>query len=142
LRRHSSQNLIGEIVMRIVVRPAMEPQREIDVTQRLIAVIAEELWRTCGGNEQLNWIEAETHLRQIVGETTIEAHLYAMQCNSLAPSQTKRGFNVTIDYQDGASDNGNEEQRLPRERGQGAGVGQRRQGSAREPRPSVRRRCS
>jgi hypothetical protein len=59
--------------MRIVVRPVMEPQLEIDVTQRLVAAIAEELWRVCGGNDHLNWIEAELHLRRIVGEARIAA---------------------------------------------------------------------
>jgi len=54
--------------MRIVIRPVMEPQRELDVTHRLIGVIAEELRKTYGGNEQLNWLEAEQHLREIVHE--------------------------------------------------------------------------
>lgn len=53
--------------MRIIVRPIVDPQREIDLTQRLIAAIAEELWRLYGGNEQLNWLEAELHLQHIVG---------------------------------------------------------------------------
>jgi len=59
--------------MRIIIRPIMDRQREIDLTQRLIAAIAEELWRLYGGNEQLNWLEAEMHLQRIVGETRAEA---------------------------------------------------------------------
>lgn len=59
--------------MRIVIRPVMEPQHEIDISQRLVAAIAEELWCLYGGNDHLNWLEAETHLRQIVGETRTEA---------------------------------------------------------------------
>ncbi len=52
--------------MRIIIHPLIEPEREIDVTHRLIAAIAEELWRLYGGNDHLNWIEAERHLRRIV----------------------------------------------------------------------------
>jgi hypothetical protein len=58
----------SEAHMRITIRPAMEPFRAIDITDRLIAAIADELWRACGGNAQLNWIEAEAHLAAIMGE--------------------------------------------------------------------------
>lgn len=58
--------------MRVVVHPMLEPERQIDLTERLIAAIAEELWRTHGGNDQLNWIEAEAHLRRIVRPETLE----------------------------------------------------------------------
>jgi hypothetical protein len=44
----------------------LEPEQERDVTDRLVAAIAEELWRLYGGNEQLNWVEAEAHLRRIL----------------------------------------------------------------------------
>ncbi len=52
--------------MRLVIRPILDPDREIDLTHRLTAVIAEELWRQFGGNERLNWLEAELHLSAIV----------------------------------------------------------------------------
>ena len=61
--------------MRIVIRPVVDRQREIDLTQRLIAAIAEELWRLYGGSEQLNWLEAELHLQSIVGEVRAEARV-------------------------------------------------------------------
>jgi hypothetical protein len=48
--------------MRLVIRPVQEAHRELDITHRLVSAIAEELWRRYGGNEQLNWIEAERHL--------------------------------------------------------------------------------
>jgi len=60
--------------MRLVIRPVMDPQREIDLTHRLTAAIAEELWRLFGGNEQLNWVEAEMHLQRLVAEVRLEAH--------------------------------------------------------------------
>jgi hypothetical protein len=44
----------------------LEPEQELDVTNRLVAAIAEELWRLYGGNDQLNWVEAEAHLRRII----------------------------------------------------------------------------
>ncbi len=52
--------------MRLVIRPVQDPQREIDLTHRLTAAIAEELWSLYGGNEQLNWVEAELHLQRLV----------------------------------------------------------------------------
>ena len=54
--------------MRITIRPIADPRREIDLTSRLVSAIAEELWRLYGGNDQVNWLEAEHHLRRIVGD--------------------------------------------------------------------------
>jgi hypothetical protein len=54
--------------MKITIAPFAEPYREIDVTQGLVAAIAEEIWRACGGNDALNWLEAERHLARIIGE--------------------------------------------------------------------------
>ncbi|MCC6659858.1 MAG: hypothetical protein IT437_03125 [Phycisphaerales bacterium] len=59
--------------MRLVIRPDQDPQREIDVTHRLVAAIAAEIWEACGGNDELNWIEAEAHLRRIVGQARAQA---------------------------------------------------------------------
>jgi hypothetical protein len=59
--------------MKIVIRPIVDPQREIDLTNRLVSAIAEELWRLYGGNDHLNWLEAERHLERIVGEAQHEA---------------------------------------------------------------------
>lgn len=59
--------------MRITVRPVADPKREIDLTSHLVSAIAAELWRLYGGNDQLNWLEAESHLRRIVGEAQANA---------------------------------------------------------------------
>lgn len=59
--------------MRIIVRPAVDPQKELDLTHRLVSAIAEELWRLHAGNEQLNWLEAERHLEAIVSGARAEA---------------------------------------------------------------------
>ena len=73
--------------MRITVRPMLDPQREIDLTERLVGAIAEEISRTCGGNDHLNWIEAESHLRQLVsdakGENKSDEDLIAPRMRSM-----------------------------------------------------------
>jgi hypothetical protein len=51
----------------------LDPERELDLTQRLVAAIAEEISRNCGGNDQLNWIEAESYLRHLLGDARGEA---------------------------------------------------------------------
>jgi hypothetical protein len=63
----------GECAMQVIIRPVANPEREIDLTERLVSAIAEELWRLYGGNEQLNWLEAERHLTQIVGHAKRKA---------------------------------------------------------------------
>jgi hypothetical protein len=45
--------------MRLVIRPAAVPAAAIDVTNAVVAAIARELSRFHGGNETLNWLEAE-----------------------------------------------------------------------------------
>lgn len=58
--------------MRLVIRPVQEPSREVDLTHRLTAAIADELWRLYGGNDQLNWLEAEMHLGRIVESVRLQ----------------------------------------------------------------------
>ncbi len=48
--------------MKIAIRPALDARTQVDVTHALISAIAYELWKRYGGNEQLNWLEAERHL--------------------------------------------------------------------------------
>lgn len=78
--------------MRICIRPDSEPRREIDITRRLVAVVAEELWLACGGNDQLNWLEAEMHVaafavagpRTAYGvERDVKAAMAGVCCTSL-----------------------------------------------------------
>lgn len=59
--------------MKLVIRPIQDQQRVLDVTHRLVSAIADELWKLYGGNDQLNWIEAELHLQRIVGQARAEA---------------------------------------------------------------------
>lgn len=60
--------------MKLLIRPFQDRQRELDVTHRLVSVIAEELCKLYGGNDKLNWMEAEMHLQRLVREARAEAH--------------------------------------------------------------------
>lgn len=51
--------------MRLVIRPMMDPRNEIDVTHQLVKAVAEELWRRYGGNDVLNWMEAQWHIEAL-----------------------------------------------------------------------------
>lgn len=51
--------------MKVTIRPVQDPSCEIDLTHRLVEVIAEEIWLEFGGNARLNWLEAEYHLRRL-----------------------------------------------------------------------------
>lgn len=75
--------------MKCVIRPIQDQQRELDVTHRLVSAIADELWKLYGGNDQLNWIEAELHLQRIVGQARAEAR--ETQVALVAPSGARRG---------------------------------------------------
>lgn len=48
------------------IRPMMDPRNEIDVRRLLVKAVAEEIWRRCGGNEVLNWMEAEWHVEGLL----------------------------------------------------------------------------
>ena len=65
--------------MRLIIRPLQEPSREIDVTHRLTATIAEELWRRYGGEDQGNWSEAEMHLGRIIESANSQGNHEALE---------------------------------------------------------------
>ena len=45
--------------MPVTISPSNAPDRELDITGALVAAVAAELWRNFGGNDVLNWMEAE-----------------------------------------------------------------------------------
>lgn len=51
--------------MRLSIRPSAAPQEELDLTETLTAAVAYELWRRNGGNEVLNWLEAERFIKSL-----------------------------------------------------------------------------
>lgn len=52
--------------MRLVIRPISEPSQVVDVTDRVVRVIAEELQRSVGGNHVLNMLEAERAVQALL----------------------------------------------------------------------------
>jgi hypothetical protein len=45
--------------MPLAIRPSAAPDQDLDLTPVLVKAVAEELWRRYGGNDVLNWMEAE-----------------------------------------------------------------------------------
>ena len=52
--------------MRLTIRPMLAPDRELDVTEPVVRAIAGHMAAELGGNEQLNLLAAELHLRRIM----------------------------------------------------------------------------
>ncbi len=59
--------------MRVIVRPSLTPQLHIDITNALVSTIAAELARAQGGNDVLNWLEAERVLQDLIGSARSSA---------------------------------------------------------------------
>ena len=51
--------------MRLTIRPLLAPDLELDVTEPVVQAIASRMAAELGGNEQLNLLEAEMHLRRL-----------------------------------------------------------------------------
>lgn len=60
--------------MRVTVTPSLTPHLHIDVTNALTAAIAQELARAQGGNDVLNWLEAERLLRGLIASDRAMPH--------------------------------------------------------------------
>lgn len=59
--------------MKLTIRPLRSPRIELDVTNLLVAAIADELWSLHGGDETLNRLEAEIQLWLIIERVRTEA---------------------------------------------------------------------
>ena len=59
--------------MRIVIQPLSAPDHEVDVTASLVRAIAQCLSEQLGGNHVLNELEAEAHLRHMLGDRSTGA---------------------------------------------------------------------
>ncbi len=59
--------------MRVIVKPSLTPHLHIDITNALVSTIAAELARAQGGNDVLNWLEAERVLQDLVGSARVSA---------------------------------------------------------------------
>lgn len=51
--------------MPLKITPSSAPNRELDLSGALTRAVAEELWRNFGGNEVLNWMEAERFVQTL-----------------------------------------------------------------------------
>jgi hypothetical protein len=51
---------------RLSIRPTAAPTRTIDLTHALTSAVAHELWKSCGGNEAVNWLEAERFIHTLL----------------------------------------------------------------------------
>ena len=51
---------------RIVLRPMLGPHDGLDVTEAVTRAVAQELWNLHGGNDVMNWIEAERLLAEFI----------------------------------------------------------------------------
>lgn len=47
------------------IRPAAAPTKVVDLTQALTGAVAHELWKAAGGNEVVNWMEAERFVKAL-----------------------------------------------------------------------------
>ena len=63
----------GSRDVKSVIHPIRDRQRELEMTNRLVAAISEELWQRYGANGQLGWLKAESHLQRLVGQARAEA---------------------------------------------------------------------
>lgn len=52
--------------MRVTIKPSAHPSQEIDVTSALVSAVAAEIWKHCGGNDVVNWMEAERFIQTLV----------------------------------------------------------------------------
>jgi hypothetical protein len=75
--------------MRAFIRPSADPTHDIDVTTCLVAALAAELWRRYGGNDVVNWLEAERHTAQLLTPRTSSALTAEARAAMLAFSPTR-----------------------------------------------------
>lgn len=59
---------------RLLVRPLVDPESTLDLTDAVTDAIAHELGRAFGGNPVLNRLEAGAHLRSLLAAATRVAH--------------------------------------------------------------------
>ena len=57
--------------MRVTIKPSANPTQEIDITGALVGAVAAEIWKHCGGNDVLNWMEAEQFVASLVARRAV-----------------------------------------------------------------------
>ncbi len=59
--------------MRAIIKPSLAPHLHLDVTHALTATIAGEIARAVGGNDVVNWLEAERILQGLLSGGSVES---------------------------------------------------------------------
>jgi len=83
--------------MKIVIHPILDPTREIDVTTRVVAAVAQELSQAYGGSEAVNWLEAEQHVQSLFPpQADLQSRTKAAQVNPHADAPRRNQSNVNF----------------------------------------------
>lgn len=61
--------------------------RELDLTHALVSAVAHELWKHVGGNEVVNWLEAERIVAGLIAQRPLESQ----SLDRPAEARAKRG---------------------------------------------------
>ncbi len=69
----------------LTIRPSSAPGCEIDLTGVLVRAVAEELWRAHGGNDVLNWMEAERFILDLAARKVSDS-----QPHNIEPRPSRR----------------------------------------------------
>lgn len=72
--------------MRITIKPSAQPNKEIDITHALVGAVAAELWKAGGGNDVLNWMEAEHFIQSLAANN---AHAEPKPRQHVRPSRLR-----------------------------------------------------
>jgi len=83
-----SARLTASTPMRLIIRPMFGPPAGIDITHRVVTLIAQELWRLHGGNDVVNWLEAERLLDQAILHAALHRQAADENSNHQAPAST------------------------------------------------------
>jgi hypothetical protein len=55
--------------LRIVLKPYLGPREGLDVTEAITRTVAQELWKLHGGNDVMNWLEAERLVQEFFSDS-------------------------------------------------------------------------
>lgn len=76
--------------MPLKITPSSFPNRELDLTGILTRAVAEELWRNFGGNDVLNWMEAERFVQSLRIQSPAEMGRPDLFLREVEPRRARR----------------------------------------------------
>ncbi len=77
------------MLMRVTIRPSAHPDQEIDITNALVGAVAAEIWKHCGGNDVLNWMEAERFVQALAAREPQPEPKSRQHVRPVSPSRTR-----------------------------------------------------